>query len=720
MAEQVVQSGRLGELPLIDLVVSACGLSHPSILRLERGGNTREFFFRDGELKALVVSNPAESLTAMLVRRKKMQAGLAETVREVAERDGIGEASAMMRDRMLPIPELVKEMNVWATLLMVSSFGWEQGRWTLILESVENAPPDTLLELHLPATLLRGVTKKLELNDIRDLLEPYFEDSPRRSPDAPFPAVAFDLDARQQALLDALDGQRTLRELVSFSPIAEEEALRLLYVLQRLGMLEFGAGDASGSFEDFGGLDDLDDDALFGASAPSLSQSLFGADEAAAEPEPEPAPPATSGGLDWGSIKFSRRESTERAGHYAATNTGKFERAEATGRTATVGVGIGHSPDEEDDLPPPAEPSTGGGLSGLFDGMTTSSEPSSRGIKPPRGGRGGGTWRGSDGGTTAESPLPDEPVAEAPPPPPADADKIPSATGLVIEEADWARMSTKDKDRVRTVVGQLNKMKTQNYFEYFGLTPEAPQGSIKKSFFKMARLYHPDSLVDEGDVYRAAAETLFGKFSEAYENLDDAELRDKYVRKHILGEKDEDDLALEKVQAILAAEGAFKDGLRRLNAGNLVGALKLFKEAVEGYDDEAEYVAYYGYTLFRARVASDPQEADRGIELIKKATELKPMANKPWHLLGKVYLQQQREDPSRAKKFLRKSLQINADDPECVRDYRRADELEKSGGSKKESKGGGLKGLFGKFGKKKDEPKKDDLDFKMEDIDFDF
>ncbi len=697
MAEQVVQSGRLGEQPLVDLVMSACRMKRPSILRLERGGHTRAFYFRDGELKALVASNPTESLTAMLVRRKKLQASVAEAARDVAVRDGIGEASAIMRDRLLPIPELVKEMNVWATLLMVSSFGWESGSWQIVLESVENAPPDTLLELQLPATLLRGVSKKLGLAAVKGPLEPFFEEAPRRADDPPFPPVAFDLDARQQALLDALDGQRTLRELVSFSPIPEEEALRLLYLLQRLGMLDFGG------------------------EAPGMETPRFASQPATRTPAPSaPPPPADESGIDWGAIRFSRREATDRAGHYAAHGTGQAERLSTTGRAARVEVGVGTAPEESEDLPPPSpsSPSEASvGLAGLFDDLDDLGDPSPRpGVKPPRGGRGGG-WRATPAQSAPNAPNASaaaEPAA-APEPPPASSDVPPQARGIHIEAADWARMSSKDKDRVRAVVGELRRMDDQNYFQWFGLTPEAPEGAIKKAFFKMARLYHPDSLVDEGDVYRHVAETIFGRYGAAYECLDDAEAKDKYVRKHILGEKDEDELAMEKVQAILAAEGAFRDGLRRLQSGQLGPALKKFKEAVEGYDEEAEYVAYYGYTLFRARVASDAEEADRGIELIKKATELKPMANKPWHLLGKVYLQKEREDPARAKKFLRKALQIKADDAECVRDYRRADELQKAF-AEQDDKGGGLLGLFGKLGRKKEPAKKDDGD----DFDFDF
>ncbi len=369
MAEQVVQTGRLGELPLVDLVMSACRMKHPSILRLERGGHRREFFFRDGELKALVTTNPAESLTAMLVRRKKLQSGVAEAAREVAERDGMGEASALMRDRLMPIPELVKEMNVWATLLMVSSFGWTDGLWSIVLESVENAPPDTLLELHLPATLLRGVGKKLTLANIKGPLEPFFEDAPRRAEDPPFAAVAFDLDARQQALLDALDGQRTLRELVTFSPIPEEEALRLLYVLQRLGMLEFG-GDSGPTM----------------ATQRSESQPAMPAPRM---PAPAPEPPSQTGaegGLDWGSIKFSRRETTDRAGHYAASKSGQPERLTATGKLSAVEVGRAQGPMDMEDIPP-ERAGASAGLSSLFDGLENLSDPA-----PRRGGQAAPGW----------------------------------------------------------------------------------------------------------------------------------------------------------------------------------------------------------------------------------------------------------------------------------------------------------------------------------------
>jgi tetratricopeptide (TPR) repeat protein len=149
-----------------------------------------------------------------------------------------------------------------------------------------------------------------------------------------------------------------------------------------------------------------------------------------------------------------------------------------------------------------------------------------------------------------------------------------------------------------------------------------------------------------------------------------------------------------------------------LNAGKVKDSLRHFKAAIDGYPDEAEYVAYYGYALFRTSVKGDPGRAEEGIKLMEKATELKPMAPKPYHLIGKAYLQ--RGDGSKAKRWLRKSLKLQADNPEAVRDYRRASEMEAGAGpvgneEEPEAKKG-LKGLFGRLGgkgKKKSEEVKE-------------
>jgi len=325
-----------------------------------------------------------------------------------------------------------------------------------------------------------------------------------------------------------------------------------------------------------------------------------------------------------------------------------------------------------------------------------------------------------------------EPEAE-PPPETEDGSLIsldpggpPVGPWVEITEDEWTRLTTNDKERVEKLAREMQDMESAaDWFAWFDLTHESPAGALKKAYFKMARRYHPDALGDEPEVFSRVATSLFAKVSEAYEVLSDDEAREKYINKHILGLKDEDDLAMEKVQQVLAAEAAFKAGMTVLNNGKVTEALQHFKKAVDGYPDEAEYVAYYGYTLFRANQNSNSSRATEGLDLIKKATELKEMAPKPYHLLGKCYLMQ--GDSKAARQWLRKSLKLQPDNPEAVRDYRRADAMSKgevsapaSVSDSEESPKGGLSGFFGRFRKEKkvaDAPVKpnptslDDFDF---------
>lgn len=241
-----------------------------------------------------------------------------------------------------------------------------------------------------------------------------------------------------------------------------------------------------------------------------------------------------------------------------------------------------------------------------------------------------------------------------------------------------------------------------NYFEYFELSEEASESLIKKAYFKMARRFHPDALVDEGEIYARLAEAVFAEISEAYETLSDEEAREKYVAKAIRGEKDENELAMEKVQQILGAEGAYKSGVRLLNQGKAPAAVDKLQEAVDLYGEEPEYRGWLGYALFRANQRADYEKALGGEEMLVAAIAEKPTAADLPHLMGKIAMQ--RKDWNNARKWLRKSLKMKPDNPEALREYKRVDEMLKGGAAAQQAskeQSSGLKGLFGRLGGKK-------------------
>jgi len=432
--------------------------------------------------------------------------------------------------------------------------------------------------------------------------------------------------------------------------------------------------------------------------------------DAAEAAEDQPAP---GSGVDFSSIRFRGDSSGERT--QSGTSHSSSEGSRETFRGALDGAGQvdvaqGEAPSAE-----PFERSEAAGedvggeadailaeIRGARDGADASGRK--RRVSAPRAGASERNWELEDESADGQavSDEPSEPQIRLDPGGP------PVGPWTEIDDDEWAVLTTADKARVDALAADMQKMEAaEDWFQWFDLSHDSPPGALKKSYFKMARRYHPDALGDEPELYSRIATSLFAKVSEAYEVLSDEAAREKYVNKHIHGIKDEDELAMEKVQQILAAESAFKAGLTVLNNGKVTEALQHFKKAIDGYPEEAEYAAYYGYTLFRANQSSDAERAAEGLNIIEKAIKLKEMAPKPYHLLGKAHLLA--GDPVAARKWLRKSLKLLPDNPEAVRDYRRAESMgkgrpAKSGGDDDAGKGkgkGGLSGFFGRFRKEK-------------------
>ncbi len=576
----VLASGTLSDTSFLDVLMDACGRDEPTTVEVARDAGQRSFWFRDGELMALTSSSRAEGFSAMLVKRKKLQLSVAKSIEQVAAKDGLTPAQVMLRDRVIPVPDLVREINLWATLLLVESFGWLDADWRICADEPGEAPPETLLKLNLVNVLKKGVFKRVEPDDVRALLRPYHQRKPRKTQPPPRTIVGYDLDGHQHAFWESIDGGRTLTEILQFSPIPGDDAVKLIYLLHRTGMLTFA--DRAIAAQSAPGM--AVDDVWGTPSSPDVDSDELELDEPEPAPAPPAAPPPSGTGIDMSQIRFHRKsaaateDETGTSGTFHSINPHSREPVAqvGTGGWKKVEVGVGHA-EEVTSADEPGPAGGGAGLDSLFDGMGM---PSGGGPAAP----------GPRPGT--RQPLNDVPDrAPTPPPPRNDPNAPPGGEGPVIEQEEWDRLTTKDKDRIRLMRTELNKMAETNFFEWFGLTHESPVGSIKKAYFQMAKMYHPDSLLDETDIFRTMAESLFANFSEAYETLSDDEARDKYIRKHIFGEKDENDLAMEKVQKILAAENSFKKGVRALDRGGLKDALRHFKDAVEGYDDEAEYVA---------------------------------------------------------------------------------------------------------------------------------
>jgi hypothetical protein len=657
MAEQLLQSGNLVDSAFLGLLMAAHRAPSPVILHIARSeAQVRSLWFRQGRVVGFDTSYSGEGLGAMLVKRGKLQPETAQDVRRSSESEGTTDAAIIQRLRLLSAPVLNREMSLWATLLLVQTFSWEVGTFRLVSENSADRIAIGVVEVNLPVAMKSGVFRRITVGRARADLASIAQSSPILAVEPPFALDSFGLSKEQLAFAESLDGCRTMEEILADAPLGDDDSARTLYLLHHSESVRLDAED-----EDDVDIGDMLDE--FGSG-----EDGFGA----VAPDSRPPLVPAHGGIDFSQISFGASSGRPRSKTtHASTSHAKEEVAATHGRAQVRVVTGSVAPGEDEDLAESSSSMPGLG-SDLFAGIGGGAESSARsGGKPRR----------------RPAPSPKGPAIDAPP----------TGASFTIEAGEWSRLTTKEKRRIKELVARLGEMETQNYFEWLDVPPEAPMISVKKAYFKLAQRFHPDKMLDEGAVYASLAEVLFTKISEAYETLGEEESSQTYVKKHIHGEKDENDLAMEQVQRILKAEGDFKRGQRMLHAGKLIGALGAFEAAMDGYPEEGEYVAYHGFVLFRVKQKSDPLEAARAIELIRKGMEMAPASATPPHLLGKAYLAM--GDGDAAKAALRASLKMNADNPEAVRDYKRADAMTKGEEPGAAGRKSGLKGLFRRFKK---------------------
>ena len=686
MSEQVLQSGSLGEPAFLDLLMAARRAPFPVVLHVARADHERSIWLAEGRIVGFETTAAAEGLAAMLVKRNKLQPETAQDVNRSAAAEGSSVGAIIQRLRLLPAAALSREASLWATLLIVQTFAWETGTFRLVSQGRSDQPPLPPLDVNLPTAMKSGVFKRVTPARARADLALHSASCPLLLADPAIDLTDFGLSDAEVAFATSLDGRRSSDEVLATAP-DKNAAAQLLYLLSHAQSVEHRVPDALDAAGD--DLGDLLED--FGADDFGSGDG-FGAVAADSRPPEVPLP----GGIDFSQITFGSSSGGGRSRTTHTSTANAREEVASAHERARVQVVTGSTEaisDDSFDSLPDRPPGSMSGLGNLFDDVGDSG----RRVAPPRGGSAG--WK-PEASKPPSKPASPAGAGGASQPTGPGIDRPPTGAAFTVETAEWNRLTSKEKARCRELAARLLEMEGQNYFQWLDLPNEATLMSVKKAFFKLAQRFHPDKMLDESEVYARIAEVLFTKVSEAYETLGDEESSSAYVKKHIHGEKDENDLAMEQVQKILVAEGDFKRGQRMLNAGKLVGALSAFEDAMKGYPEEGEYVAHYGYVLFRVKQKSDPADASAGLDLIKKGMEMSPIATMPPHLLGKAYIAM--GDGEEAKKALRVTLKMNADNPEALRDYKRADAMSKGedpDGRPDAAKKSGLKGLFGRLKK---------------------
>jgi hypothetical protein len=208
-------------------------------------------------------------------------------------------------------------------------------------------------------------------------------------------------------------------------------------------------------------------------------------------------------------------------------------------------------------------------------------------------------------------------------------------------------------------------LKGQNHFQRLGLTEQTEGGAVKVAYFRLAKLYHPDTLPQGAppELEKLKAE-IFAYIGDAYRTLSDDKSRASYLEELKSGGGDGVD-----IQSILQAEELFQKSCILVKARKYPEAVKMLNEAIALNAEEPEFFAWRGYARFLAapdKKAAQP-EAFREIQAAIKRNERCAPAHYFLGVIAKVC-----GDAAGALKHFKRTVELQPDHIDAMREVRMA------------------------------------------------
>ena len=232
---------------------------------------------------------------------------------------------------------------------------------------------------------------------------------------------------------------------------------------------------------------------------------------------------------------------------------------------------------------------------------------------------------------------------------PAPQEPAPGAAAAARKESTPRAPASAEHQRL---LQRLNVADKQNHYEILGLTRDASIDEIRKTYFLLARQFHPDHFhrVAVRDL-QPALEKLFARMTQAYQTLCDPAARQEFdgSLRHHRG----DSRAVQEKAAREVADENFRHARKLLAKGQFVKALPYLENAAKANDAEAQYLE----TLGSVQSLNPRFKADAETNLRKAVARSKSRAS-GYLMLGLHYARCGRNDE--ARRLLREAMSWDA------------------------------------------------------------
>lgn len=281
----------------------------------------------------------------------------------------------------------------------------------------------------------------------------------------------------------------------------------------------------------------------------------------------------------------------------------------------------------------------------------------------------------------APAPAASRPAA-APTPPPAAPPRMaaPAPAPKPVAPAQDAAALSEFEAEMRRLLGLLEN---GTHYQLIGVTANAAAGDIKKSYYQLAKKFHPDCHMGRSE-WIGSLQKLMDAFTTAYKTLSDARAREKYDKQ--IAEGGAFALGRGKTEKQETAEECLERAKECLRGKNFAGSITWLRKCVEIAPNDSKYRAMLARSL-----GAVPTYRPEAIQHYEKAVELDPWNTSALFQFAELF--EEMKLPWRALPLYQKILDI---DPDHAKARDRFSKLNAAAGKKDEGNATMLGRLFGK------------------------
>jgi curved DNA-binding protein CbpA len=516
--------------------------NHTGLLSLTLADCTVSIHFRKGNPEFIDSSHPEDALGAWLIQAKLVTAEQLQQAEAARSRFGGEVLAALFGLGLLQPASAFTQLAHRAQSILLKGLRAESGTFTF---EAKELPAAKAMPLGNKWAVLSDLVRRIPSTDLRRRLQPVLN-LPVMKSNGRVATGDLRLTPHEVRVLALIDGVRSVGQLLTDIPQDADHLLRLVFLLKELEGVSFAAQRAAPPPPQAPGPQPSATPQAAAprpATPPAAAQPT--APQAAARPaSPPPAAPAQAAAAPQAAAKPAT----------SATNI-------PAAKPATSATNI-----------PAAKPATTGTA-------TPTAKPATTATNIP-------VAKPATSATNIPAAKPATTATNIPVAKPAAPAAAPAASG--------AAPAANDLPTLRELAAQL---KEQNHFERLGLGADTNGPAVKLAYFKLAKLYHPDTLPPGAppELEKLKAD-IFGYIGDAYRTLSDDKSRAAYIEELKSGGSKQESQV--DVEAILKSEELFRKAGHYIKARKFADAVKLLDEAIQLNPEEPEFFAWRGFARF--------------------------------------------------------------------------------------------------------------------------